>query len=433
MSPRTPDNGSMASPVPLSPPSRASHHVSLDVYDPEVVHELLQRSEGAERDDYLRLALRIGVLSLRLAGGQIDEKKLREEGDRLVRDVQREIEDYLHPEKGRLRASLAQFVEGDRSVLAQTIAGKIGESSPIFKMLDPRNSEGLKSQLAATVKDIVDAHAKGITGQLSLDEPASALSRLKRTLDGQVQEIHKNQSEFHAEVRETLSALQATRKANERGTVHGLEFEDALAAGVAALAQGHADIAEATGNSTGLIKNCKTGDVVVTLGPDSPAPGVKIVWEAKQAGGYTLRSALDEIAEARKNREAQVGIFVFSARHAPAALEPFARYDRDIVIVWDSEDPNSSLLIRAAYSLARALALREKKASADTAAALRLIDEAARGVARQAGYLDDLRRWAETVQSNGEKIAKRAAQMNTDLQKAVDTLDAQLITLRASE
>ncbi|MEP7364535.1 MAG: hypothetical protein ABI972_14865 [Acidobacteriota bacterium] len=423
----------MASALPLPTPARASHHISLDIGDPEVVHELLQRAEGAERDDYLRLALRIGVLSLRLAGGQVDEKKLRDEGDRLVRDVQREIEDYLHPEKGRLRASLSQFVEGDRSILAQTIAAKIGESSPIFKILDPRNSEGLKSQLSATVKEIVDAHARGITGQLSLDEPSSALSRLKRTLDGQVETIHKNQSEFHTEVREALAGLQATRKANERGTVHGLEFEDALCATVSSLAQGHADVAEPSGNSTGLIKNCKTGDIVVTLGPDSPAPGVKIVWEAKQAGGYTLRSALDEINEARKNREAQIGIFVFSARHAPATLEPFGRYDRDIVIVWDAEDPNSALLVRAAYSLARALALREKKSSADSAAALRSIDEATRAVARQASYLDEMRTWAETVKRNGEKIADRATRMTTDLQRAIDTLDAQLITLRSSE
>jgi hypothetical protein len=283
------------------------------------------------------------------------------------------------------------------------------------------------------VKEIVDKHALGITTQLSLDEPASALSRLKRTLDAQVDTIHRSQTEFHTEVRETLAALQATRKANERGTVHGLEFEEALCAQVASLAQGHADVSEAVGNSTGLIRNCKTGDLVVTLGPDSPAPGVKIVWEAKQAGGYSLRNALDEITEARKNREAQIGIFVFSARHAPAGLEPLARYDRDIVLSWDAEDPQSALLIRAAYSLARALALRESRASADAAAALRTIDEATRAVARQAGYLDEMRTWAETVKRNGEKISDRAARMSTDLQKAIDTLDAQLSTLKASE
>lgn len=423
----------MASPVTLPSPPRAVHRITLDVSDAEVVHELVQRAEGPERDDYLRLALRIGVLSLRLAGGQIDEKKLREEGDRLVRDVQREIEDYLHPEKGRLRVSLSQYVEGDRSVLAQTIAAKIGENSPIFKMLDPRATDGLKSQLAVAVKEIVEAHARGITGQLSLDEPSSALSRLKRTLDERVGEMQRNQSEFQSEVRAKLEALQATRKANERGTVHGLEFEEALCTYVSQLAQAQSDIAEAVGNSTGLIRNCKTGDIVVTLGPDSPAPGVKIVWEAKQAGGYTLRNALDELDEARKNREAQVGIFVFSARYAPAALEPLARYDRDIVICWDCEDPNSTLFIRAAYSLARALALREKKSSADSAAALRIIDESARTVARQAAYLDEMRTWAETVKRNGEKISDRAARMSTDLQNAVDTLDAQLATLRSSE
>lgn len=420
------------SPLP-SPASRPSHRISLDLYDPEVVHDILQRPEGPERDEYLRLALRIGVLSLRLAGGQVDEKKLREEGDRLVHNVQREIEDYLHPDRGRLRASLSSFVEGDRSVLAQTIAAKIGESSPIFKLLDPRNAEGLHHQLTLAVREIVDAHARGITGQLSLDSPDSALSRLKRTLDERVSDIQKHQSDFQAEVRESLATLQATRRANERGTVHGLEFEAALAQEVSRLAQGHADIAEPTGNSTGLIKNCKTGDVVVTLGPESPAPGVRIVWEAKQAGGYTLRHALDEINEARKNREAQIGIFVFSSRHAPAGLEPFARYDRDLVLIWDADDPASALLIRAAYSLARALALRESRASADSAAALRSIDEATRAIEKQAGYLDDIRTWSATIQANGEKITKRTQSMVADLEKAIATIDTQLNALKASE
>ncbi|MBK7931011.1 MAG: hypothetical protein IPJ98_27115 [Bryobacterales bacterium] len=309
------------SPLP-SPASRPSHRISLDLYDPEVVHDILQRPDGPARDEYLRLALRIGVLALRLAGGQVDEKKLREEGDRLVQNVQREIEDYLHPERGRLRASLSSFVEGDRSVLAQTIAAKLGESSPIFKLLDPRNAEGLHHQLTLAVRDIVDAHARGITGQLSLDSPDSALSRLKRTLDERVGEIQKHQTDFQAEVRESLATLQATRRANERGTVHGLEFEAALAGEVSRLAQGHADIAEPTGNSTGLIKNCKTGDVVVTLGPESPAPGVRIVWEAKQAGGYSLRHALDEINEARKTAKPKSASSSFLRATPPSASNP---------------------------------------------------------------------------------------------------------------
>ena len=412
---------------------RPSLDVTLKVYDPEVVHELLQRSEGAERDDYLRLALAVGVLALRLAGGQVDEKKLREEGERLVRDVQREMEDYLHPERGRLRASMASFVEGDRSVVARTITEKLGETSPIFRLLDPKNSDGLKEQLARSVQDIVDSHAQGIKGQLSLDQPESALSRLKRTMEGQVLEMQKSQTAFHTEVREALEGLRSTKKANERGTVHGLEFEAALAEEVARLAQGFGDISVATGTTTGLIKSNKTGDVVVTLGAESAAPGVNIVWEAKQAGGVSLRAALDELDEARKNRQAQVGVFVFSAKSAPSGLEPFGRYGSDVVIAWDSEDPAQGLLVRAAYSLARALAMREKQQGADTAKALRAMDKAVQSVARQVEHLEDLKKWAETARSSGDKIAKRVDSMREDLHTAVAEMDAQLATLRAGE
>lgn len=412
---------------------RPSLDVTLKLYDPEVVQELLQRTEGIERDDYMRLALRIGVLALRLAGGQVDEKRLREEGERLVRDVQREMEDYLHPERGRLRVSMASFVEGDRSAVARTITEKLGETSPIFRLLDPKNSDGLKQQLARSVQEIVDAHAQGIKGQLSLDQPESALSRLKRTMEGQVQEMQKSQTAFHTEVREALEGLRSAKKANERGTVHGLEFEAALSEEVARLSQGFGDVAVAAGTTTGVIKNNKTGDIVVTLGAESAAPGVNIVWEAKQAGGVNLKMALDELDEARRNRQAQVGVFVFSAKSAPQGLEPFGRYNNDVVIVWDSEDPAQSLLVRAAYSLARALAMREKQQGADTAKALRAMDEAVQSVARQVEHLGDLKTWAETVQSSGKKIADRAAKMRDDLQVAVGKMDTQLAALRAGE
>ena len=61
----------------------------------------------------------------------------------------------------------------------------------------------------------------------------------------------------------------------------------------------------------GAISRCKKGDAVVTLGPESSAPDVRIVYEAKGDKSYTLKKALDELTVARENREATVGVFVF--------------------------------------------------------------------------------------------------------------------------
>jgi hypothetical protein len=61
--------------------------LELTVADPEVVAELIAKQEGRERDNYALGALRLGVLALRQARGQIDANALRHEGEKLLGDV----------------------------------------------------------------------------------------------------------------------------------------------------------------------------------------------------------------------------------------------------------------------------------------------------------------------------------------------------------
>ena len=126
-------------------------------------------------------------------------------------------------------------------------------------------------------------------------------------------------AEFQRDVLKTLTEITAKKEEAQRGTQHGLVFEDAVFDFVnGRVAEG--DVAERTGNTTGRVRGSKKGDVVVQLGPDRAAAGARIVIEAKQDGSYTLSKALIEIAEARKNRDAGVGMFVFSKQHsAPLA------------------------------------------------------------------------------------------------------------------
>src|SRR5215472_3731690 len=59
----------------------------LEVTDPEVLTELRQRGEGDEREQFALAALRIGVLALRSAAGQVDAATIREAGTVLVSEV----------------------------------------------------------------------------------------------------------------------------------------------------------------------------------------------------------------------------------------------------------------------------------------------------------------------------------------------------------
>jgi hypothetical protein len=256
------------------------------------------------------------------------------------------------------------------------------------------------------------------------------LSRLKRELLGTIDQLARTNAEFQTQVRESLARLDARKREEARTTRHGFEFEERLGALLGEEAQRLGDVHEATGDTTGVVKQCKKGDHVVEMGAESAAAHARVVWEAKEKQAFTLRAALEEIEEARRNRQAQVGVFVFSRKAAPDGIESLRRYGSDIVIVWDAEDPASDVVVRAAYSLARALAVREKRHGVESEEAIGEIERAARSVERQIGFVDDVRRWAETVKGHGEKIAERSSRMGEELRREVERLDAQVASLR---
>lgn len=287
------------------------------------------------------------------------------------------------------------------------------------------------SALSRLVKKVEDA--QGLIGKsLTLDDENSPLSRLKRELQATIDGLTKSNADFQQKVLEALAKLQAQRETAAKSTLHGLDFEDCLGELLRTEASRLNDVYEAVGTTTGAISHCKTGDFVIALGPDSAAPNARIVWEAKSNKSYDLTGALKELDQARKNRQAQVGVFVFAEDATPDGTEPFARYGNDIVVVWDPEDPASDLYVRAAYSVARALVIRESHESAESEAAVTAIEEATRAIETQLEHLGDIKTWAETVKNNGEKISERAGKLQKTLGEQVETLNKQIEALKST-
>jgi hypothetical protein len=73
-----------------------------------------------------------------------------------------------------------------------------------------------------------------------------------------------------------------------------------------------------------------------------------VVCEAKARKGYTERDALEEIARARKNRDAQVGLVVMDRATAPEGVEALRRVADDVLVLWDADDIASDLALRLA-------------------------------------------------------------------------------------
>jgi len=490
--------------------------LELSVRDVEVVRVLSAFAEGAERDEFALTALRIGVLALQQAQGVIDGESVRREGERLLGNVEaaltkhqellhdrmtRQLQEYFDPQNGRFQERVERLIRQDgeleqvlrRSIgaedseMCQMLVSHVGEGSPLLKLLDPREENGLLTELRMVVEDRlseqrehvlkqfsldneegalarflrkVKEHHDGISGDLtekidravgefslddensalsrlvgnvktaqetitkefSLDEEKSALSRLRSELVKLLEEQSKTNQEFQEQVKVAIGELQARKAEAARSTRHGADFEQALFAFVEDQTRATGDIAQATGNSTGLIKNNKKGDVVLTMGPETAAPDANIVLEAKQDKSYDLKKALAELEEARHNRAAQVGIFVFSQQTVPENTEPLARYGADIVVVWDAENPTTDVYLKVAITLARALCVREQQRAASESADFEQIDKAILEIEKKAGELDEIKSSAESIKKSADKILDRQRKIHKVLEREAESL-----------
>jgi hypothetical protein len=518
--------------VPRKPVVSADDNVqsvplTLVVSDHEVVVELLQKIEGRERDEYALTALRIGVLALKHARGQIDVDAVKREGERLLVDLKSALDqsrndihsnltnalkEYFDPQSGRFQERVERLIKqdgdlervlqrqvgNDGSELAKTLAAHIGENSPLMKLLNPEESDGLVSSIRSTISAVVDEEQKHILGEfsldndqgalkrlvneltqangklktdlateignvvqefsldredsalsrlvkrveiaeetitkefslddddsalsrlstvikgakdaidanLTLDNDGSALSRLKRELVTILNTHEQKVQEFQSNVQAALEAMKAQRKESARSTQHGNDFEAAASEFVEKETQKSGDIASRTGTTTGLIKNCKVGDLVVELGADCIAAGEKIVVEAKEDSSYTLMKACAE------------------------GIDTLIRHGEDVLLVWDAERIESDVILRAGLSLAKALCVRQQKGRDDVEGNWEDIDAAILAVEKEVIRLAKMRTWTETIQSHSGNILEEIRKMTNSLERQIAVLRESVETLR---
>jgi hypothetical protein len=434
--------------------------MELTVDDPLIVPELLAFPAGPERDKYAVTALRIGVLALKQAQGRLDADVIRGEGDRLLamleerlanhqRGVQDQVagtlREYFDPKSGRFNERVEQLVKNggelervlrsqigaSDSELARTLAAHVGEQSTLMKILKPSETEGILNSLSQVMQKALDSQRNAILSEFSLDAQNSALARMKNEIEQLFEKGSRENHDFRTQVCALLAALQARKDESLKSTRHGLEFEQSLYSMLLQSGQAAGDVVELTAGTTGLIKNCKIGDVVVTLGPDHAAAGSRIVVEAKEDSSYRLADALREIEQARKNRDAGVGVFVFSKRSADWQIAPLGRYGNDVVVVWDSEDSASEVILTAGMSLARALCTHGGAGREEIDIDFERMQRAMLEVEKQVQGLDEIRKNAQSIRNCADKIEDRARIVNDNIVRATRVLNEEAEAVRA--
>lgn len=392
---------------------------------------------------------------------------------------------------GELSRLLSGFLDGESSRLSRTLAAHIGENSPLLRMLSPQQADGLLAQVRDSIGESLKRQHDLILRQFTMDDPQSALSRcltqltdsngklrkdlaadveavknefslnnehgaltqlVRRVeaanksisdqfsfdneqsainkLSKQISDLVDGSTRFHEEVRQTLAVLQARKEEAARGTQHGVEFEQLVYTTIAPQVNAAGDRIDSVGTSTGKIPHCKKGDHVLILGKESAAPDERIVIECKEDTTYRESDALAELSQARPNRQAQVGIFVFSKSTAPPAQPPLRRVGNDVLCVWNKEDPTSDVILTAAISIARALVVRQKVEDEKKTQELTEIEDCVNRIEKAAKKLDEVETWANTIVSNGRKICEHAKSMREEFARRVEVLRSAIAALK---
>lgn len=303
--------------------------------------------------------------------------------------------------------------------------GLSGDVDQLRKLLSLDEDDSALSRLVSKVEQA----QTGIVEQFSLDSEDSALSRLKKELGVTLTAMQKEQTAFQGQVLELLGRLDERTKTENQGMLHGHRFEAALCQRIHALADGAGDLFETTGHTTGLIRSCKKGDVLVTLGRERVGAGTRIVFEAKEDASYSDRKALEEIEQCRKNRDAKVGVFVFSRASFPDA-KPFRRFGDDLVVVWDKGDPASDVVLECAYSVAVALLAASANREIQVDVDMEAVDAAILNLEKQADRLQGIRKKCGSIRSAADWIDDEARKTSDQLHREAARLWEQVASVR---
>jgi hypothetical protein len=187
--------------------SSAGIHIDLWIRDTEVVAAIGAHPEGRPRDDYVRTAIKIGVLALQQAHGLIDGETVRNEGERLIAILETRLglyqtqirsilsdtlKDYFDPGNGRFNERVERLIKHDgdlervmraqmdaaATTLKQSLENQVGPRSSFAQLLTPDESNALLAAIRKSVDDLVSTQRDKVLSEFSLDNQNSALSRL---------------------------------------------------------------------------------------------------------------------------------------------------------------------------------------------------------------------------------------------------------------
>ena len=320
----------------------------LVIVDPAIAAFFADRPAD-DRAMVLERAVRIGVTALQDAGVSMDVDVVRREFETLVRRAEAVNERAASTLDDVLRQN---FADGDGR-LPRTLERFLGDRGQLRAFVTELFDEGKRDSALGRMRSMLGSYFDGDASRLAqLLDPTRLGSPL-----------HQFRTEVTAgfeRLNERLTAIEAAGAARaaerSRSAAKGADFEALVGELLGDLCRGSGDALDRTGDETGDVIRSKQGDLVLTLDPAmTRGADLRVVVECKDRA-ISTKAIREELAGARRNRDAQVALVVFTPAHAPGGIAPFDIRNGDVYCVIDPASPDHATL-EAAVRLARLLAL----------------------------------------------------------------------------
>jgi hypothetical protein len=368
-----------------------------------------------ERASLAGRALRIGLIALQAAGPTLDTDLVRREFETLVQRtetlhdrVASQVDELLRQNfgdvDGRLPRTLEAFL-GDRGSLRTFTR----------ELFDEERRDSAIGRLRGLLGTYFDGDGSRLAQLLDPTRLGSPLHQFRTEVGRGFEQLNERLTAIEA-----AAAARASERA--RSSAKGADFEDLVEVLLAGVLRGADHQLERTATSGGDVLRSRKGDFVITLDPATVRGAtLRVVVECKDRA-VSGRAMRDELEEARRNRDAAVGLVVFSAVHAPAGIAPFDVRMGDVYCVIDPECPAPETL-GAAVRLARLVALasiREASMDVDSAAVREALE-------RISAELDAVR----GLKTRLATIATAARSVSTGLDQLRDAIVARIAEAEA--
>ena len=310
---------------------------NLSVKDREVF-EVISDQDEVERPEFVKRALKVGIIALRdvLVAEKVDFVK--KEFDNLCIELDKIFSKELGKEgmKGEL-----ERVFGEKGELHSCLEKLFGADGKLARdLLDMDNNKSPIGQLRKTIESYFVGKDSQMYGMLDPNSKDSPMARLKT-------EILQKLEKIETDVATYIGRKEVIQNAPKKGFI----FEDDLENFLIRLSKPFGDRVERTGTEKGKLGNLK-GDFVITLHDQliqGTAPRIVIEAKTMKSVRLTPKSLLGELRDAMQNREASFAIAVTDSTISDA-IGCYHEIEGDKIICAFGDN---GLPLEVAYKIAR--------------------------------------------------------------------------------